>query len=1160
MPELLEELIHEGIELWEESGTLAVRANKGRLTPALQDRLKSHKDEILSALRARELPPLVAQPDPGETAPIPLSFSQERLWFIDQWAPGNPAYSMPGILKLTGYLDTGVLSRTLKEIFRRHAVLRTTFAATDGVPRQVIHPNVQVELPVIELPGCSPDSELVKQLISEMTLAPFDLGAGPLTRLRLVRGSRSEHLMLFAVHHVVWDGFSLAILMREIAALYEAFRRGLPSPLPELRVQYADYSRWQREFATHSRFEKQLDYWKAQLEGANTVLRLPCDRPRPAQPSFHGGREFVSIAAPLVESLRELAAEENATLFMSLLGAFAVLLHRYSEQEDILIGAPIANRPTPETQVMAGYFANDVVLRCDLSGNPSFRTLLRRVWNTSVGAYENQDVPFERVVEALRPERELGRTPLFQVLFALQNTSESQVVTESLALRLIETDRPAAMFDLVLSFWEHEQGLHGWIEFDSDIFDRGTASRIAKNLETLLQSAVDAPDSRVNDLQLLTAAEINQIVFDFNRTRPLQASPLLVHQTIAKVAAECPDAVAVICNGRRLTYAGMNGLANQVAHLLRATGSRHGELVGILMERSIEAVPSMIGTLKAGSAYLPIEPSFPDERIKNILQSSGVRRLIAGLDQTSRVWRLAAETGLIEHCIVHATRNDIEHLQLNGQTILPRLWPVEEFFQPTSWEPPVNCDPEDLAYVIYTSGSSGRPKGIMIAHAALRNLVEFMNREFEIGPADRVLSVASFCFDLSVYDILGVLAAGGVVHLASRDELADPAALVSILHGEPITIWNSAPAALEQILPFLPSGASFDAALRLCFLSGDWIPIKSPDDLRSRFPGVEVVALGGATEATIWSNLYRVREVSPHWSSIPYGKPISGARYYVLDKELRPCPIGVPGDLYIAGECLALGYLAEPELTAKAFVADPFSARSDERMYRTGDRARYFVDGNIEFLGRIDHQVKIRGFRVELGEIESAIRQHPAVRDVVVIMRKDPVTGDCLIAYVVAEDQDLTRDDLQAHLKARLPAYMIPSDHVLLDTLPMTQNGKVDRKNLPAPDRAGSATSTYVPPRTETEAILAEIWAGLFGRERIGVDEDFFVIGGNSMLAAQMVAQVRKRFGVPLSLRAMFSATNIGALAQVVEDAMIDLVSQLPEGEVEARLAEASKG
>lgn len=1158
MKTLVEELAQQGIDVWEESGTLVVRAARGTLTPIVKEQIHLHKNDILSELKDHKLPPVRPQVAQKRDQPIPLSFSQQRLWFIDQWAPGNPTYNMPGILVLTGELETGVLSRVFQEIFRRHEVLRTTFAAENGVPRQVIHPEVNIDLEVIDLPGTAPDSEPVRRLISEMTMEPFDLSAGPLTRLKLVRSSRSEHLMLFAAHHIVWDGWSLRILMTEIAALYSAFQKGLPSPLPELPVQYADYAIWQRECETHPRFQRQLEYWINELKGANTLLKLPSDRPRPPHPSFRGSREFITFLPDLVSRLRTLAADQNATLFMVLLAGFAVLLHRYTGQDDILIGSAVANRSTPETQCMAGYFANNVALRCDLTENPSFTAMIQRTWQKAVGMYENQDAPFERVVDAVNPEREAGRTPLFQVLFALQNASEPVLATENLTLRLEEADRQAAMLDLILSLWEIDGGLRGWLEFDCDIFERSTVARIGQNLLTLLRSAADNPALHISDLQLLTPAEQNQVLYEWNRTRELQLSPLLVHQMIVERANQRPEACAVVCAGQSLTYRQLNAMSNQVAHLLTATGLGRGDMVAIWMERGVEAVASMLGVLKAGGVYVPIEPPFPDDRVKIIARNGGVQRFIVDSEQAKRVSRMAEEFKEIEHCIVHESAAKNPQAELAAATL--KLWNVHEFAQWSEVEPKSSAGPDDLAYVIYTSGSTGQPKGIVIGHAALLNLVEFMNSEFAIGAQDRALSVASFCFDLSVYDILGVLAAGGTVRLASHEELADPATLVSILQHEPVTLWNSAPAALQQLLPFLPAGAMENASLRYCLLSGDWIPLSVPPEIHEHFPGAQLIALGGATEATIWSNFFRVDEVNPSWSSIPYGKPISGAQYFILDSCLNPCPIGVPGDLYIAGDCLALGYIGEPILTARAFIPNPFTARAGDRMYKTGDRARYMEDGNIEFLGRLDHQVKLRGFRIELSEIESVIRQHSEVRDAIMVLRKDPVRGDRLIAYVVPKNDSISEAGLLSHLKQHLPAYMIPADIVFVDALPVTANGKVDRKHLPEPALSTESSGIeYVAPRNEVEKILAEMWCSLFGTDHISIHEDFFVMGGHSMLAARLVAQIQKRFGIPLSLQMLFTSTTIATLADAVQQAMIQMIAQLPDAEVEARLAHTTE-
>ena len=923
---------------------------------------------------------------------LPLSFAQQRLWFLDQMEPGNPNLHLAAALRLAGPLDVPALAAALGEVVRRHESLRTTFGARDGRPFQAVAPALAVPLPVADLLGLSPGRRTgeLRRRVAALAWSPFDLARGPLLRGALLRLEERDHVLLLALHHIVSDGWSTAVLLEELTVLYEAFRAGLPSPLPELPVQYADFASWQRGWMRGEVLEEQLASWRETLRTGGRerlpVLELPTDRPRPAVPAFRGARRPLVLPRELASALQAAGRERGATLFMVLMAAFQALLHRYTGQDELLVGSPVANRTRVEIERLIGMFFNLLAFRADLGDDPAFAGLLGRVRESALAAYLHQDLPFEKLLEELQPERHLSRTPLFQVTLVLQNVPRTAVELPGLTLTPLEIDSRSANFDLNLQLTEAGGEISGWLEYRTDLFDAPTVDRMAGHLRRLLEAAAADPGARISRLPLLSPGERFQLLSEWNDTAAPFSLDSTIHRLFEQQAARTPDAVAVLSADPAepaLTYRELERESARLARRLRSLGVGPGVPVGVSLERSADMVPVLLGVLRAGGFYVPLDSAWPEARTGTILSSLGVA-----------------------HVLAHPSRRIAE-------TAGTRVWMLEDLESVPEAELPSGYDPGALAYVIFTSGSTGVPKGVMVQHRPVINLIQWVNRTFGVGPGDRLLFVTSLAFDLSVYDIFGILAAGGTVRVASAAEVRDPEALARVLCREPITFWDSAPASLAQVAPFLaagPAAAGGDRShLRLVFLSGDWIPLPLPGTMVEAFPDTRVIALGGATEATVWSNSFTVGELAPHWVSIPYGRPIRNARYLVLDPNLEPCPIGMPGDLYIGGDCLLAGYSGDPELSAAKILPDPYGGEPGARLYRTGDRARFRPDGNLEFLGRIDHQVKIRGYRIELGEIEAALLAHPAVRDAVAIARsetreEDGPRGDKrLVAYVVQD-------------------------------------------------------------------------------------------------------------------------------------------------------------
>ena len=1338
----------------------------------------------LATTGVRALPPIAPVPRNGL---LPLSFPQQRLWFVERLAPDAATYNIPLHLRLRGSLQPAALAAAWSEVVRRHEVLRTRFVERDGQPWQEILPAESSSISEVDLaalPAARREGEMAR-LGREDAGLPFDLGARPV-RQALVRLGDGEHALFLTLHHIAFDAWSEEILLRELSALYAAALAGEPAALPEPPIQYADFAAWQRAWPDGVLAE-QLAYWSGRLAGLAT-LEIPTDRSRPPVQTFRGGRVPLALPPADAAALRELAESTGVTLFMLLLAGWQTLLHRISGQTDVAVGSPAANRGRSEVEGLIGFFINMLPYRTDFAADPSFAELLGRVRQGALEAYDHADVPFERLVDELRLERDLSRQPLVQVMFALQDAGLGALRLPGLAVETLDLAGAVAKFDLTLSLGEAEEsgkgGFEGWIEYNADLFDRATVLRLAAQLGALLVSAAAAPGARVSQLGVLTPPERHQVVREWNDTATPFPESVLIHQFFEAQVDRAPGALAAVWQGETITYAGLEARANRLAHQLRRRGLERGAPVAVWLERSLDMLVAVLGVLKAGGYYVPLDPAWPAERVEGILADCqalavltrtahlapvldmqwrlpaladvicldakgpqpaaepldagsvralfdlvaerAVDRATAGgfvssftgeaftesevdeyrdrviglaaprLGAGRRVLEIGSGSGLLlweiaprvaryvgldpsaltqERNRAHAAEIGADNVELpagfaheiaswpggafdlvilastvqffpgplyleqvvaealrllapGGALLIadvpdarrqeelrqaveerrghlggggarhapPRILSLDEdLFRDlaaalpaagevavlhreqgfdnelgfrydvlmtraedgttagpgrprrkhlwTSWHLetcaagrlPALASAGDLAYIIHTSGSTGQPKGIAVQHRPVANLFAWLNDAFGIGPDDRVLFVTSLCFDLSVYDIFGLLAAGGCVHVAAEDDLRDAELLVRLLVDEPITLWDSAPAALVRLAPLFSATPAAGSRLRRVMLSGDWIPVTLPDRVRAVFPQAEVTSLGGATEATVWSNWYPIGEVDSAWPSIPYGRPIDNARYHVLDAALEPCPIGVPGSLYIGGDVLCLGYAHQPEVTGAAFRPDPFGDQPGARIYHTGDRARWFAEGNLEFLGRVDQQVKIRGFRIELGEIEVALTRHPEIREAVVLAREDVPGDKRLVAYVVpAGAAAPAAEELRELLRHSLPDYMIPAAFVVLDHLPVTANGKLDRRALPAPFWVHAEAADDLP-LNRTEGVLAGLWRDILGVEQVGRNDDFFDLGGHSLLATQLVARLREIFGTELPLRTIFQAPRLAELAARID-------------------------
>ncbi|WP_344662031.1 amino acid adenylation domain-containing protein, partial [Catenulispora subtropica] len=1059
----------------------------------------------------------------ARTGPLPLSSAQQRLWFLAQMEGVSQAYHIPVGLRLTGTLDRTALRRALDTIVARHEALRTTFVRVDGEPAQRIADHGTFALADHDLRGHDHPDDALRHLVDLEATAPFDLERGPLVRGLLAREADDRHVLLVTAHHIVFDGWSMGVFLKELGLLYRSFTapatHSTPNPLPALPtlpVQYADYAAWQRARDAGGDLDRQAAYWQDALAGAPELTELPSDRPRPAHQDFAGASVDVELDADLTAALRAWADRHGTTVYTALLAGWAALAARLSGQAEAVIGTPSANRRHADVEGLIGFFVTMLPVRLSTATAPSAGAWLRHVAEQVLAAQAHQDLPFERIVELLQPARSLAHSALFQIAFAWQSGLQEPPALPGLAIEPIEAgEHRSSRFDLTLSLGESGGRITGAAEYATALFDRATVLRYLDHWRTLLNALATAPDDRaLADLPLLDRDEHDLLVHGWNRTAADLRREVCLHELVEEQAARTPRAVALLHGDQRVEYGALNADANRLAHHLARLGVARGDHVAVAVERGVPMVTAVLAVLKAGAAYVPLDPAHPAERLRDLLADCAP---VAVLTEGAPTWA-----------------HDATYVDVS----VPEAWKDCPAGNP---EPRARgLHPDHLAYVIYTSGSTGRPKGVMISHAAACNTLQDINSRYAMGPADVVLAVSSLSFDLSVYDIFGVLAAGGAVVLPPAGRTPDPLHWQELVRRHRVTIWNSVPALMQL---FTDSAAQLGAepfdSLRLVMMSGDWIPVRLPERVHALCPGAALHSLGGATEASIWSVTYPIDPAVPYQGSVPYGHALANQSVYVLDRRLRPCPVGVRGDLYIGGAGVALGYLNRPRLTAASFVPDPFRGRPGDRMYRTGDNVRWRADGELEFLGRDDFQVKVRGFRIEPGEIEARLAELPDVREALVLAREDTPGDQRLVAYVTpADDRTLTADALRAHLRTVLPEYLVPAAYVVLAALPLTANGKVDRPALPVPDaRAHGAGGTggHEPPRGPVEEALAEIWRDLLGLDVVGRHDNFFALGGHSLLAVTLLERMRQR-GLHADVRTLFSTPTLSELAESTEE------------------------
>lgn len=1039
-------------------------------------------------------------------SPSPTSFAQQRLWFLNQFEPASPFYNIASIVRIVGPLNLAALEQSFSQIIRRHEVLRTTFAAPEGDPVQVIAPPRRWDLPTADLRALSHTAQQadVGNLIRDEATQPFDLAAGPLLRIRLLQLGEQEWLVVLTVHHIVSDEWSSGVLFRELASLYQAFLAGAPVPLPELSIQYSDFARWQRTWLHGDVLERQLQYWKERLEDA-PLLELPGDRPRPAVQTFRGATHTFVFSARLSESLEALSRQEGVTLFMTLLAAFQTLIHRYTGLRDISVGTPIANRNKKELEELIGFFVNTLVLRTDLSGNPGFRQLLSRVRQTALEAYSHQDLPFEKLVEELQPARVLSHSPLFQVMFALRTSSAPSTAFGGLIMTPLEVDDRTAQFDLTLLMANTGQGLTGSLNYNVDLFDSATIERMRAHWITLLEGIVADPERQLSNLLLWTGPECHQLLVEWNDTDADDSLNGCLHDRVEAHAATTPDAVAVSFEHEQWTYRTLNQRANQLAHHLRALAVGPDVRVAVYMEPSFEMTVALLGILKAGGAYLPLDPRSPKERLSVMLEDAQValvlthQSLLAGIpEQPAQRICLDADWNIISRA-----RQE---------------------------NPAGRSSPENSAYVMYTSGSTGKPKGVIISQRGISNRLLWMQDAYRLTQTDHVLQKTPANFDVSVWEFFWPLSNGARLVVAQTDGHKDSAYLVKVIAEQEITRLHFVPAMLKVFLE--EDGLESCGCLREVFCSGEALSL----DVQKRFFDhfeADLHNLYGPTEASIDVTSWTCRRNTQHMT-VPIGRPIANTQVHILDSSLQSVPIGVSGELHLGGIGLSLGYLNRPELTAQTFIPNPYGKECGTRLYKTGDIGRYLADGNIEFLGRADNQIKIRGFRVEPEEVEARLGEHPSVRQCKVVARTDVTEDPFLVAYLVANDRPgPSPTQLRGFLKETLPDYMVPSAFVMLDALPMTLNGKIDKQALPVPDRSRSGLETgFVLPRSPVEKALTAIWCEVLGLEHVGVHDNFFELGGNSISSIRIVARAH-RAGLRLTPKELFQHPTVAELASV---------------------------
>ncbi|MDQ6819898.1 MAG: amino acid adenylation domain-containing protein [Actinomycetota bacterium] len=1044
---------------------------------------------------------------------LPASFAQQRMWFL-QRLEGGAVYNVPSATRLRGPLDFVALERSLTTIIERHESLRTIFQLVDGVPHQVVLPPEPVALESYDISDHADAAERALEMVSEQARTSFDLSCELPIRLALIKLADEDHVLTLTLHHIVSDAWSMGVLGRELGELYGGLLSGHSVELPELPIQYADYAAWQREWLTSGGLDQQLGYWRQKLAGAPNLLELPTDKPRPAEQSFSGRTLRTERSRELLERVQEISQRERTTVFMTLLAVFAALLARYSRQDDVVVATPVAGRDRVELEPMIGLFVNTLALRVQLDDDPTFLQLLERVRETSLEALSNQDVPFDQLVQELRPQRSRSHPPIAQVMFVMQGGVQPPLALDGLEHERIQSDRGTAKFDLAMFAGEAPDGLRIAIEYCTDLFEAGTIERMLDHYHLLLDAALADPDCPVSRLPMLSEAERELILRQWaaGEPRPEPARP--VHELVSDQARLTPDAAAVTFGDRELTYRELETRAQALAARLLELGVKRDVVVGIAAERSIEMAVAVLAVLKAGGAYGPIDPAYPADRVAFMLADSDAPVLLTQKDLLERLPEHRARTICLDD---PAT------------------------FEPPDREVPAEpATPDQLAYVIYTSGSTGRPKGVAMGHGPLANLIAWQLESLRQPVAARTLQFASLSFDVAFQELFSTWCSGGTLVLIDEQTRRDPDALLRTLRDREIERLFVPFVALQSLCEAAERAVAWLPALREVIAAGEQLKASTPvRRFFARHPGCVLLNHYGPSETHVVSS-YELPEPPDAWPALPpIGRPIAGAKVYILDEHREPVPIGVPGELYAGGACVARGYLKRPELTAERFLEDPFSGAAGARMYRTGDLGRHLPGGDIAFLGRADDQIKIRGFRVELGEVESIVASHPAVAEAVAALHHHGEVAR-LVAYVVPRDGvEVDPYELQAHARRVAPDYMVPQQIVVVGRIALTPSGKIDRRALPVPN-GQVADVRRVPPHTELERALADIWRRLLGLEEVGVEDDFFELGGHSLLAVQLAHAVQDELGRTCTLPMVFRDPTIRALASELRAGGVD--------------------
>ncbi len=1065
-----------------------------------------------------------------------LSHAQESLWFIDRSEQIGSAYHTSFRIQLNGPLNEDLLKKTLEVIVTRHEPLRTTISKLpDGTLQQVIHPAGLYQLKDIYLSAIVSTSspEEIEFLINREIHLPFDLTSDLMLRAALIHVTDLEHILILTIHHIASDGWSAGILFREISQIYKAFYFGKPLDIPDLPLQYINFTQSQMDQLKGKNYENLLSYWQGRLAKVPKTLQLPTDRSRPSRMTFIGDRERFRLPKELSLALTAISRQNKVSFFMTLLGAFNVLLCRYTNSIDVTIGSPFANRTKSDWRNLIGFFVNTLVLRTDLSNDPTFLDLLKRLREVCIGAFGHSEMPFEKLVEVLNPKRDASYSPLFQVMFNFQNTPQDNFSLPGLDAKVEEIDNGTAKNDLTLELRESNEGLQGFFEYNSDLFDRSTIHRMIGHFRTLLEAIAEQPNRRISKLPLLTQSEKKQLLEDWNQTQA-DYPAACIHELFEAQAEKTPDAVALVCEEEQVTYRELNCRANQVAHHLRGLGVKTETLVAISLKRSLKTVIGLLGILKAGGAYVPLDPSYPKERLAFMLEDSKATILLT--QEKLKEELPASEVMMV--CL----DSDREIISSECRE------------NPTRW-----TEPDNLAYVIYTSGSTGKPKGVLGVHGATINRFAWMWETYPFKSGEVVCQKTALSFVDSVWEIFGPLLQGIPSWIIPDNVVKDPIQLIKSLANGNVTRIVMVPSLLRALFDSTINLKMELPDLMVWFTSGEALSLELAQRFKENLPHAKMINLYGSSEVSADSTFYEIGK-DDSFSSVPIGQPIANSYIYILDTNLDPVPIGVPGELHIGGAGLARGYLNRPELTAEKFIPNHLSDAPGERLYKTGDLARYLPDGNVEFLGRIDHQVKIRGFRMELGEIETVLRNHAAVREAVVMAREDSPGDKCLAAYIVVHHQPApSTSEFHNHLKEHLPEYMVPSTFTILDSLPLTPNGKVDRRALPTLDwTRPELEGAFVAPRTEVEKDLTRIWCDVLGLDRIGIHDNFFELGGHSLLAVRLVGRIEDYFRQGARIDRLLTCNTVAEMATVLfgesDKRLADIqtsetVSEKPDGQ-----------